>query len=341
MRRHILAAGIAAAALIPSLAAAQVSCEQAQSNRAVGTVAGAGIGALIGSAVAGRGNHTTGALVGAVGGGLVGNQLARSDANCSHAYGYYDNDGQWHATSVQRSSANGYYDRSGQWMDGAPNGYYDGQGRWMTTTTEASTAGYYDAQGSWVPASASGYYDQRGQWVSGVASGHYERGRWVAGAAVGHYDSNGRWMAGQASGRRDANGVWVADAQPGYYDSDGRWRTGEAAGYYDTRGRWMATSNPSGWSDRQLIADSDDSYGTAPLNIRSMDVRIRRGVNDRTLTRSQGDRGLAALAAIRRQEMNLDHRRGRLSSRDAIRIQARLDNLDRSMGWSDQGPRTY
>jgi hypothetical protein len=44
MRRSILAASIAVATLVPSLAIAQDSCERQRSNRVVGTVAGAGIG---------------------------------------------------------------------------------------------------------------------------------------------------------------------------------------------------------------------------------------------------------------------------------------------------------
>ena len=137
MRKHLLAAGIAAAVLYPSMAFAQTTtCEQQQSNRVVGTVAGAGIGAIIGSAVAGHGNRTTGAIIGAVGGGVVGNQLTRGGADCSHAYGYYDNQSRWHATNVERSAATGYYDRDGVWVEGPPNGYYDGDGRWMAAELE-------------------------------------------------------------------------------------------------------------------------------------------------------------------------------------------------------------
>src|SRR3954463_16095897 len=123
MRLHQLAAGVAVAALIPTFALAQTTCEQRQTNRAVGTIAGAGIGALLGSAIAGHGDRTAGAVVGGLGGGLVGNQLAKSNADCAHAYGYYDNAGAWHASNVSRTSASGYYDREGQWVDGAPNGY--------------------------------------------------------------------------------------------------------------------------------------------------------------------------------------------------------------------------
>jgi len=44
-------------------------------NNGVGAVAGGVGGALIGSKIAGRGNHTLGGVIGAVGGGLLGNAI--------------------------------------------------------------------------------------------------------------------------------------------------------------------------------------------------------------------------------------------------------------------------
>ncbi|HEY0436446.1 MAG TPA: glycine zipper 2TM domain-containing protein [Phenylobacterium sp.] len=125
MRKHILAAGIAAVALIPSLASAQETCEQRSANRAAGTAVGAVAGALLGSAVAGRHDRGTGAVVGGVGGAIVGNQLARGDRDCVHAYGWYDNDGRWHGQRVEERYATGYYDRNGDWVDGRPAGHWD------------------------------------------------------------------------------------------------------------------------------------------------------------------------------------------------------------------------
>ena len=125
MRNHLLVAGIAAAALIPSFAFAQTSCEQQHSNRVAGTVGGGVLGALIGSAVAGHGDKTTGAVIGGVGGAVIGNQVTKGGADCAHAYGYYDANGAWHANAVARADARGYYDGSGRWIEGAPNGGYD------------------------------------------------------------------------------------------------------------------------------------------------------------------------------------------------------------------------
>ena len=125
MRTHYLAAGIAAATLIPSLALAQVTCEQRSSNRAAGTAVGAVAGALLGSAVAGHGEKGTGAVVGGVGGAVIGNQLSRGPRDCQHAYGWYDDRGTWHGNRVEQSAAYGYYDRNGVWVDGRPNGRWD------------------------------------------------------------------------------------------------------------------------------------------------------------------------------------------------------------------------
>lgn len=57
--------------VIDSYAAVQVQGE----NNGVGAVAGGLGGALIGSKIGGRGNHTLGGVIGAVGGGLLGNAV--------------------------------------------------------------------------------------------------------------------------------------------------------------------------------------------------------------------------------------------------------------------------
>lgn len=121
MRKNLLLAGFAVAALLPSLAMAQETCEQRSSNRVAGTIVGAGLGALLGSAVAGHGHKGDGAVVGGVGGAIIGNQASRGARDCQHAYGYYDNDNRWHDNGADRSVAYGYYDRSGAWVDGQPN----------------------------------------------------------------------------------------------------------------------------------------------------------------------------------------------------------------------------
>jgi uncharacterized protein YcfJ len=125
MRRQHLAAAIAALSLVPGLALAQETCEQRAANRAAGTAVGAVGGALVGSAVAGRHDRGTGAIVGGIAGAILGNQLAKGSRDCSHAYGWYDNGGRWHANRVDERAAIGYYDRNGVWIDGRPPGRWD------------------------------------------------------------------------------------------------------------------------------------------------------------------------------------------------------------------------
>lgn len=337
MRMRILAAGVAAACLFPSMAVAQTSCEQQRTNRVVGTVAGAGIGAVVGSAVAGRDNRTAGAVIGAVGGGLIGNQVTRGNADCSHAYGYYDNSGYWHTNAVERSAAAGYYDRDGQWVQGAPNGYYDSNNRWVAANANDDANGYYNSKGQYVPASVNGYYDSDGQWVGGASSGYYDSNhRWIAGETRGQYDANGRWISGAPSGHRDANNVWIADAQPGYYNSDGRWIQGPANGYYDARGRWIQTSGYTN-GDR---GDNRDHAGNgrwddAPRDIRAreawLEQGIRNGEQDGRLSRYEARTSLRSLMFIRQRESRMRHYHGQLSQRDEGYIQSQLDRLSSSV----------
>jgi len=324
MRIQTLVAGVCATALIPTAALAQQTCEQRQNNRVAGTVVGAGVGAVAGSAVAGRGNRSEGAVIGGIAGALIGNQVAKGQPDCTRAYGFYDDNGAWHANAVARNNGTGYFDRSGNWVEGAPRGHYDRDGRWVQTINDASAAGYYDSRGLWVPASADGYYTQDGSWVAAAAPGYYDRsGRWIAEPSTGRYNSDGVWMSGQASGRRNAQGVWVADPQPGYYDN-GRWIRGETVGYYDTRGRWTSTDG------RQQRVDYPNSQGggqSIDERQASLDRRIRRNMENGRLNRTEGYGALRTLAAIEREERSLRTRQGNLSPRGRAIITARLDRL--------------
>lgn len=338
MRISTLVAGVCAAALLPTVALAQQTCEQRQTNRVVGTVAGAGLGALAGSAVAGKGDRTEGSVIGGVLGAVIGNQLSKGKGaapDCSKAYGYYDNNGAWHASQTARNNATGYFDRNGNWVDGAPRGYYGSDGRWMESSVDASAAGYYDARGLWVPASSSGYYTNDGRWVAAAAPGYYDRsGRWIAGPATGHYDSDGRWMSGQAMGRQNANGVWVADPQPGYYDN-GRWVRGEAVGYYDARGRWVSTDG------RMQRTNSPDRQDYRSIDERQADLykRINRAMENGRMTRRDGQQAMRTLSAIEREERSLLNRQGQLGPRGRATISARLDTLEASVRDDVRGDR--
>ncbi|MDB5432007.1 MAG: hypothetical protein JWP35_3123 [Caulobacter sp.] len=284
MRKLSLIGGIAAIALIPTLAAAQQqTCEEQTNHRVAGTVVGGVGGALAGSAIAGRGHKGDGAILGAVVGAVIGNQVTKPTQDCYHAYGYYDRNGAWHATDVQASNAQGYYDRDGNWVDGAPNGYYDQSGRWMSASNDQR--GYYDDRGRWIPGGAQGYYDTDGRYVTATRAqaradarddqqrrmdlyGYYDtNGAWHASnttTASGYYDRDGRWVDGTPNGYYDSNGRWMtADAsQRGYRDQSGRWVPAGVAGYYDTDGRYVTASRA------QMMADNRraDSYGQYDRN---------------------------------------------------------------------------
>jgi uncharacterized protein YcfJ len=160
MRNRFLATGFVVATLIPSFAFAQQTCEERRTNRVAGTVVGAGVGALLGSAIAGRGDRGTGAVIGGVGGAVIGNQVAKGNGDCAHAYGYYDNNGNWRANDVSRNDAQGYYDRSGNWISGAPEGRWDQNGRWA-----ASSANGYGYNASYATTDAPRDVDQRLSWL--------------------------------------------------------------------------------------------------------------------------------------------------------------------------------
>lgn len=334
MKKTLIALGLAATALVPATALAQASCEQQRSTRVVATVGGAGVGALLGSSVAGRGDHTLGAIIGGIGGALLGNQIAKPDNECAHAYGYYDRDARWHASANARGSVTGYIDRDGQWVDGAPNGYYGSDGRWQANAGNGGERGYYDASDRWVPAGTSGYYGSGGQWMPAMAPGHYERGgNWIAGRVSGQYDRNGGWISGSAPSRQQADGTWSNAGAPGYYDARGRWQAGTTGGFYDGNGRWM-TTNGSVTPDNGMRGEDrrDDSrHGDRPGDVRGqidwLDRSIRHASESGSIGRRESSRLLGDLQSVDRQERNMRHAHGNLSPRDTMTIRAGLDRV--------------
>lgn len=336
MIKKALLAGLAVAALLPGMAQAQISCEQQQSSRTAGTLAGAGIGALLGSAVAGRNDRTAGAIIGGIGGAVIGNQIAKSSANCQRAYGFYDNDRVWHASPASSQPATGYYDRSGDWVEGAPSGYYSNEGTWIRAEREPEATTYRNSTGNWVPAAETGYYDARGVWVEGSASGFYDtQGRWHAGPVTGQYNSRGVWVSGASTGHRDQNGRWVADPAPGYYANDGRWYPGTANGYYDNRGRWTSTSGSNG---NYQPADVETDWRGAPQAPRARSLwltqKVQQGQRQGHLRQANAQKVLRDLIAFRRQEMQLRHYNGNLGRQDQARMLDRLNTISLGLNWS-------
>lgn len=124
MLKPLLLAGLAVAALTPSLASAQqYQCQSNGSGRTVGTILGIGIGALLGNAIGEHGGKEGGTILGGIGGGIAGNQLGKSadNNNCrSNQYGYYDRNGRW---MPKTSTAYGYYDANGRWIASSGSNY--------------------------------------------------------------------------------------------------------------------------------------------------------------------------------------------------------------------------
>ena len=338
--RHLL---ITAALLVsPSTVLAQVNCQQHSDTRVIGTVAGGGIGAVLGNVIAGQGDKTLGTIIGGVGGAVLGNQIAKPGNDCAHAYGYYDKAGAWHANDVRGDTATGYFDRDSRWVDGAPQGRYDSSNRWVASNAGGQN-GYRDERGNWVPASANGYYDSSGGWTAvnvnqgggygqrdGMVPGYYSNGRWVAGPTSGRYDANGRWIAGVPAGRRNANGVWVADSQPGYYDQYGRWNRGVVVGSYDDRGRWVKGGNGYGQNG---IVDSR-------ARLDRIEQRIDRGIQDRSLDRREANNAISEVASIRRYDRSLRNRNGAISVRNAALVDVRIDRLSERLRFDRNDSRT-
>jgi hypothetical protein len=319
MHKFMIAAGIAALAMGQSVQAETV-CKQDSTGRTVATIAGAGIGAILGRVIDGGRHKEVGTIVGGVAGGVAGNQLAKGGDKCQVSYGYYDESGRWHANRISEREAQGYYDRDNRWVAGAPNGYYDRNNRWTAFDGDAQYSGYRDRDGRWVPVGVSGYYAADSQWVQATAPGYYDtRGRWVAGPTSGSYDANGRWVAGGRSG--EPVGYWEARSAPGYYNANGRWVRGQTTGYYDARGRWV-------------------SQGAVNVAARNMDVdtraariedRIARQRDRGVLSKSDARRASSELASIRRDETNMRRSGNRLTPNEESVLHQRLDKLTQQL----------
>lgn len=353
MKSRLLAAGIALAILTPTTAMAQDDgCRRDGNGRIIGTAIGAGAGGVLGNIIAGRGDKTEGTIIGGIIGAVVGNQVSKSDrGDCRSAYGYYDQEGRWHATGVSSSEARGYYDRDGRWVEGQPNGYYD-NGRWVSANGDRTNAGYMDRDGHWVPASAAGYYDRNNRWVGGTATGYYDaRGRWIAGPTRGRYDARGRWIEGDTGYASESVGNWNAVEQPGYYDTNGRWRVGRTYGYYDAQGRWVATRNDGYQSNNMDRPGNEYRPGTGqydmsqmPMDIQTriswMREYIRSAVQARRISQAEAQYARRELSSIE-AENRVFMRDGRFTAREEQKIENRLDRLTTRLDRTWRRDRAY
>jgi hypothetical protein len=164
MKNSIFLTGIALSILTPSIVMAQVDgCRRDGNGRIIGTAIGAGAGGVLGNVVAERGDKTEGAIIGAIVGAVIGNQVSKSDrGNCRTAYGFYDEQGRWHATGVSTSDARGYYDARGRWVstrqgnyqnnDNGPNNpYRPGTGQYALNQMPTDIAGRISWMRAYIP----------------------------------------------------------------------------------------------------------------------------------------------------------------------------------------------
>jgi hypothetical protein len=321
--------------LAPFSVSAQSDCNERSSGRTTSTVVGAGLGAILGGAVAGRDDRAAGAVIGGLGGALLGNQIGRTDNNCARSYGYYDNRGDWHASGLADNVTTGYYDRRGAWINGAPEGHYDSRGNWVRTGSGSEGAGFRDHNGDWVPASSAGYHGSDGRWYQNVASGHYnQRGVWTPGVTSGRYDDRGRWISGPSTGQRYVDDGWVSASQVGYYGVDGVWRPGMVSGYYDAAGRWVSTEAVAPYRNGAgYMGDAASSRGSFRTESRRLEDRIVSAVNADRFSDAEGARALREIAILRNQERRMPHPGGALRARDARTMDLRLIRLDDSLPW--------
>ena len=121
MRKLLLIAGLAVSLATPVVtvqsADAATRCERNKSNnRVAGTVGGALLGALAGSAIDGGRNNTAGILIGGAAGGYAGNQLTKGHHPCPTGY----TQRSYNSSNTRRVAANRC-----TWQDQA---YRDGYG---------------------------------------------------------------------------------------------------------------------------------------------------------------------------------------------------------------------
>lgn len=351
MNSRILFTGIALSILTPSVAMAQDDgCRRDGNGRIVGTAIGAGAGGVLGNVIAGRGDKAEGSIIGAVVGAVIGNQVSKSNrGDCRTAYGFFDEQGRWHATGVNANEARGYYDRNGAWVEGQPNGYYD-NGRWVIASGDRDSAGYIDRDGHWVPASSVGYYDRNNRWVGGTATGYYDtNGRWVAGPTRGRYDARGRWIAGDTGYANENSANWNAVEQPGYYDN-GRWVAGRVYGYYDARGRWVSTrdnsNQSSGYRAEAQYRPGSGQYdlsqmpGDISARISWMRDYVNTAAQSQQMDRTNAQYARRELAAIEAQNRQFN-RDGRFTQREEQMIDRRLDRLTNRIQKNNRQARNY
>jgi hypothetical protein len=155
-------------------------------------------------------------------------------------------------------------------------------------------------------------------------------------SGYGYYDSDHNWHA-NVSGYSDNRGRWVNARDGGFYDSDGVWHS-RGPGHLDSDGYWVAEAPAAGSYGANSSYNSRDRWAGAPYGLRDreswLEQRIRNGMNDGSLSNNEARRALGELNKIRNKEAAFRRPDGSISPRDRASIQARLDNLSRSIRYT-------
>jgi hypothetical protein len=269
MRSLLLAGSLVATLALPTLASAQTRCERDQStNRAAGTVIGAGIGALFGGAIAGRKSTTEGVVIGGIAGAIAGNQVTKNVGEpCPQ--GYYETQtsapvayggSTWFwsgAPSDMRQRIDYMRERIGDSArdgslsrDEADRAYADLRDvRQMEETLRERDRGltYDDSQYLQARLDTVGEQVRWGQRMQAYNQTPYGYSSEVTTSTEVNPRSYGSTTYYDQYTPPAAESVTGSPYARGYYDSQGYWHADQnvgaspdARGYYDSQGNWRA-----------------------------------------------------------------------------------------------------
>lgn len=135
MANKMILVALTAMLVIPAAASADdyryrgynedTQCQQRVNDNTVGGgLIGAGVGAIAGSQIAGRGNKTEGSVLGAVVGAVVGSQVGKNRIACDDRYQYEHRQNGYYNQSYNQ----GYYDRNRNYDYNRSSYYGNGYG---------------------------------------------------------------------------------------------------------------------------------------------------------------------------------------------------------------------
>ena len=145
MNRSLIAAGFAAALVLPLLIAPATASASCSDRKVEGTVLGGVGGALIGGAL----GHGTGALIGGLGGAVVGHEVAAGGCRRYYRSAYR---GGGYGPAPPPPARAVYYDQYGAVVPIGPPGYpAPPPMAYESAMCRTETRPYYDDRGALVP----------------------------------------------------------------------------------------------------------------------------------------------------------------------------------------------